>query len=145
MIQIQYPEYKFRLKAENGRQYIFDSIRKRYVVLTPEEWVRQHVIRYLTETLNYPARLFSVEKVIKVGNLKKRYDIVVYDQELKPWMLVECKEAGINISDTTLQQLLRYYQVLQCPYWMLVNGANAYCATIKGGKVSWMDTLPPFI
>jgi len=133
------------MKAENGRQYIFDPVRKKYVVLTPEEWLRQHVILYLTETLQYPSRLFSVEKEIKVGSLKKRYDIVVYDQELKPWMLIECKEANVPISDITLQQLLRYYQVLQCPYWMLVNGATAYCATIKGGNVSWLDALPPFI
>jgi len=144
MIQIRYPQHNFRLKTENGRQYIFDIVRKRYVVLTPEEWVRQHVILYLTETLRYPKTLFSVEKEIKIGHLKKRYDIVIYDREMKPWMLIECKEPGIPIADSTLQQLLRYYQVLQCPYWVLVNGADAYCAAIKENRVSWLDTLPPF-
>ncbi len=144
MINIQYPPHNFKIKSEAGKQYIFDALRKKYLMLTPEEWVRQHVILYLTETLQYPPRLFSVEKELKVGTLKKRYDIVVYDNAHKPWMLIECKEPNVPVTDITLQQLMRYHQVLQCPYWVLVNGNTAYCAFVKEGNVSWLDALPSF-
>jgi hypothetical protein len=144
MIHIQYPQHNFRLKSESGKQYIFDALRKKYVVLTPEEWVRQHVILYLTQKLQYPSTLFSVEKELRVGSMRKRYDIVVYDRNLKPWMLIECKEPGVPVTDSTLQQLLRYHQVLQCPYWVLVNGPTAYCAQVQKGNVSWLNALPLF-
>ncbi|HQW94117.1 MAG TPA: type I restriction enzyme HsdR N-terminal domain-containing protein, partial [Ferruginibacter sp.] len=99
MIKIEYPPYQPKIKKDpafNGRQadreFIFDEFRKRWVVLTPEEWVRQNFLQYLTQVKKYPASLIAVEKEIKTGELKNRFDIVVYDGNTKPWMMVECKE-----------------------------------------------------
>lgn len=111
-------------------------------MLTPEEWVRQNIIAYLMKVLNYPKGLISVEKEIKINTLKKRYDIVVYDYNHQPWMLIECKEPGVSIDDTTLQQLLRYHQVLQCPYWLLTNGEKNFCAALKDNKINWLPAIP---
>jgi hypothetical protein len=144
MFSITFPEHQFRYRQQDGQRFIFDFIRKKYVVLTPEEWVRQHILLYFCEVLQYPKGLISVEKEIKVNNLKKRYDIVVYDHGQQPWMLVECKESGTPIKEDTLQQLLRYHHVLQCPYWMLSNGTQHFCAAVAGAQVSWLDALPAY-
>lgn len=142
MITLTFPQHNFKLKHQEGNRYIFDFIRKKYVVLTPEEWVRQHILVYLCETMLYPKGLISVEKEIRINNLKKRYDIVVYDYDHKPWMLIECKEPQVSIKDETLQQLLRYHNTLQCPYWMLTNGDQNFCASVCNGKVEWLVKLP---
>lgn len=142
MINLQFSNYNFRFQdRENGR-YIFDIIRKKYILLTPEEWVRQNLLHYLVEQQHYPKGLISVEKEIKVGSLKKRYDIVVFDRERRPWMLIECKESGVPLTDNVLQQLMRYHQVLQCPYWLLCNGLESYCAMVNGEQVVWLSSLP---
>lgn len=142
MFSLTYPQHDFRYRQQDNSRYIFDFIRKKYVVLTPEEWVRQHILVYLCEVMLYPKGLISVEKEIKINNLKKRYDIVVYDYDYKPWMLIECKEPGVQIREDTLQQLLRYHQVLQCPYWMLTNGEKHFCASVMEQKVTWLEGLP---
>jgi hypothetical protein len=142
MFQLSFPPHDFKIRQQENGRYIFDFIRKKYVILTPEEWVRQHILIYLCEVMQYPKGLISIEKEIKINNLKKRYDIVVYDYEHKPWMLVECKEPGVAVSDVTLQQLLRYHNVLQCPYWFLTNGANHFCAEVKDNTVKWLASIP---
>ena len=142
MFAIPFAVPNFKIKQEGNNRFIFDFIRKKYVMLTPEEWVRQNILVHLCEALHYPKGLISVEKEIKVNHLKKRYDIVVYNKQQQPWMLVECKEPGTIINDTTLQQLLRYHNVLQCPYWMLTNGQQNFCAEVSGGTVSWLSSLP---
>ena len=142
MFSLVFPQHNFKFKQQENVRYIFDFIRKKYVVLTPEEWVRQHILLYLCEEMKYPKGLISVEKEIKINNLKKRYDIVVYDYEHKPWMLVECKEPETMIQDATLQQLLRYHNSLQCPFWLLTNGAQNFCAQVKEGQVTWLTALP---
>ena len=144
MIQLAFPAYDFKIKqSENGR-VIFDFVRRKYVVLTPEEWVRQNILVYLCEVMQYPKGLISVEKELKVNNLKKRYDIVVYDAAHKPWMLIECKEPDTAITDQTLRQLLAYYQVIQCPYWMLTNGRQNFCAGVLDNQVHWLTALPAY-
>jgi hypothetical protein len=142
MLSLTFPPHDFKIKQEEHGQYIFDFIRKKYVLLTPEEWVRQHILVYMCEVLAYPKGLISVEKEIKVNQMKKRYDIVVYDSGHKPWMLVECKEQGVPINDKTLQQLLQYHQYLQCPYWLLTNGNQHFCAAVRESAVSWLQVLP---
>lgn len=142
MIPIQFPEFKFRFQTEENNSYIFDFIRKKYVLLTPEEWVRQNVLHYLIHCLNYPAGLCSVEKEIKINNLKKRYDIVFFNQQRKPWMLIECKEPNVAISDQTLTQIIRYHQNLQCPFWFLTNGKRNFCAQVHPKGITWLDSLP---
>jgi hypothetical protein len=142
MFSLVFPQHNFKFRQQENVRYIFDFIRKKYVVLTPEEWVRQHILLYLCEEMKYPKGLISVEKEIKINNLKKRYDIVIYDYDHKPWMLVECKEPETLIKDATLQQLLRYHNSLQCPFWLLTNGAQNFCAQVKEGQVAWLTALP---
>lgn len=144
MIHIAFSNYEFKIKSEGGSRFIFDIIRKRYVVLNPEEWVRQNILHYLIDEMDYPKGLVAVEKEIKVNQLRKRYDVVVFDPEQKPWMLIECKEPNMPISDTTLEQLMRYHQILQCPFWMLTNGRKSYCAQVKDGKIEWLSSIPAY-
>lgn len=144
MFSLTYPESAFRYRQQDNLRYIFDPIRKKYVALTPEEWVRQHILLYFCEVMHYPKGLISVERELKLNGLRKRYDIVVYDRAHKPWMLVECKESGIAISEATLHQLLRYHQSLQCPYWMLTNGGQHFCASVSAQQVTWLAGLPPY-
>jgi hypothetical protein len=142
MISLEFPPHDFKIRQQDNLRLIFDFIRKKYVVLTPEEWVRQHILVYLCEVMKYPQGLISVEKEIKINQLRKRYDIVVYNSEHKPWMLIECKEPGTAITEETLRQLLRYHSILQCPYWVLANGNQNYCAAVTSGKVDWLPALP---
>ncbi len=144
MIQLHFPDYPFKIKEDEDHRSIFDLIRKRYVHLSPEEWVRQNLLAYLTLVLEYPKGLIAVEREIKLNGLKKRYDIVVFNHQKKPWMLVEVKEPAVHITEHTLAQLMRYHQVLQCPYWLLSNGHQTFCASVAGTSVDWLATLPPF-
>lgn len=142
MIEIQFKHYPFQIKQENDKQYILDIIRRRYVILHPEEWVRQHIIHHLVSDLNYPKGMIAVEKKIVVNRLIKRYDIVVYDRDRNPWMLIECKESKQKINNNTLRQLLNYQSVLSCPYWVLSNGNETFCALFDGKNINWLSELP---
>lgn len=126
MITIQFPAPAFRLKNENGSEWIFDPIRKKWVVLTPEEWVRQNFIQYLTSNKDYPASVIAVEKEIRLGELKKRFDILVYDRELKPWMLIECKGLEIELNQAVLDQALRYNMSVPVDYILITNGKQTF-------------------
>ncbi len=125
MIKINYPAFSFKIKVEENKEIIFDEVRKRWVKLTPEEWVRQNMIQFLLQTAKYPASLFSIEKEIKLGDLRKRCDIIVYKASL-PWMIIECKEPNVPINEVTLQQILRYHLALPVPYLCLSNGTDVY-------------------
>lgn len=125
MIRIDYPPHEFRLKNEGGRDFIFDEWRRTWVRLTPEEWVRQNFINYLVQSQHYPPSMIAVEKEIRLGELKKRFDILVYDRSHKPWLLVECKAAHVALDEKVLQQVLRYRMSVEANYLLLTNGA--YC------------------
>jgi hypothetical protein len=125
MIKIDYPSFNYKIKGEEGREFIFDEIRKRWVRLTPEEWVRQNTIQYLLQIKYYPYKLFSIEKEIKLGELKKRCDIIVY-HNAQPWMIIECKEPDVSINKQVMQQILRYHLAIPVPYLCLTNGTNVY-------------------
>ncbi len=101
MLIIEFPSPEFGVKTNDGKEYIMDVIRKKWVRLTPEEWVRQNWIQYLIKTKSYPASLLSVEKEIRLGELKKRCDVVVYKNDV-PWMIVECKQPDVALSNSTL-------------------------------------------
>lgn len=124
MINVQYPEPGFRMKMENGKQYIFDTIRKGWLLLTEEEWVRQNFVNYLITQLNYPSTVIALEKEIHLNALKKRFDILVYDEHHQPWMLVECKEPKVNLGEEVLQQVLRYNISVPVKYIVITNGAK---------------------
>ncbi len=144
MIVLQYPSYPFKIKALHGKDQIFDPFRKSWVVLTPEEWVRQNLLQYLVQNLNYPASLIAVEKEIKLGELSKRFDIVVYKNEL-PWMIIECKEAKVKLNEKTMEQILQYQQVLTAQYLFMSNGHETVGAKIESGKLQALQNFPEYL
>ena len=144
MIKIEYPPYQPKIKTEGSVEYIFDEFRKRWFILTPEEWVRQNFLQYLTKVRSYPASLIAVEKEIALGELKKRFDIVVYDRESKPWMIVECKEMNVALDQLVLDQVLRYNIPMQVPYLVITNGSYCFAFENVNGQLAELSTLPLF-
>ena len=144
MISLNYPSYPFKLKKEQGKDYLFDPFRKSWVILTPEEWVRQNILQYLVQVCKYPAALIAVEKQIQLGELRKRFDILVYKND-KPWMIIECKEANVPISDKTIAQLYQYQQVLEAEYLFASNGHETVGAQIKTGKLQALQNFPAYL
>ncbi len=119
---LNFRKYNFNIKKSKDNTLIFDIIRKKYIILTPEEWVRQHVINYLIEEIKVPKSLISVEKSISIGEVSKRFDIVSFDKYGNKKLLVECKSPDIEINEKTLKQAMNYQSVLKCPFLMLTNG-----------------------
>lgn len=144
MIVLHYPNYPFKIKALNGKDQIFDPFRKIWVVLTPEEWVRQNLLQYLVQNLHYPSILIAVEREIKLGELSKRFDIVVYKNEM-PWMIIECKEANIALNEKTIDQILQYQQVLTAQYLFISNGHETMGAKIESGKLHALQNFPEYL
>ena len=146
MIALDFTNIHLKLRHDGDKVSVFDPIRKKWLILTPEEHVRQHIIHYLTDAMHYPASLMAVEKNIKVGTRNKRYDIVVYNRDHQPWMLVECKAPEVPVSEKTLQQLLSYQGVVQCSYWLLTNGHQSFCADARDMEnISWLGSLPQYL
>lgn len=126
MQNLNFPSYSFRFKNSENKVAIFDEIRKKFVVLTPEEWVRQHVVQYLLLEKKYPKSLINVEKLVKVNGLNKRYDIVVFQPNGEIFLLIECKAPEVAISQQTFDQIARYNLKLNAQYLMVTNGLNHY-------------------
>ncbi len=123
---------------------VFCIIRKRWVLLTPEEWVRQNFLLYLTESLAYPASLIAVEKQLTLGELTKRFDAVVYDKQSNPFMIIECKEMNVPLSEKVLQQVLRYNIQLQASYLAVTNGSYAMVFKRSGNDIEQMSYFPAY-
>ena len=144
MIKIAYPPYQHKIKKELDKELIFDEIRKQWMLLTPEEWVRQNFLQYLIQVKNYPASLIAVEKEIFLGDVKKRFDVVVYDKNTKPWMLIECKEMNVPLNNAVLSQVLRYNINLRVPYIVITNGSYCYAFINTNNKLQELNELPEF-
>lgn len=146
MQALNFPSYCFRIKNNQNKRYIFDAIRKKFVPLQPEEWVRQHVLHFLVITKNYPKSLINVEKQLMINQLKKRYDIVVFNPNGTLYLLVECKAPEININQHTFDQIARYNTQLQANYLMVTNGLNHYYCEInhKQEKYQFLKEIPDF-
>jgi hypothetical protein len=144
MIKIEYPAYQPRIKEQLGKEFIFDEIRKQWMMLTPEEWVRQNFLQYLIQVKKYPSSLIAVEKEIQLGELAKRFDIVVYDQNTQPWMIIECKEMEVALNEQVLNQALRYNITLNVPYIVLTNGTHCFGFSGKKGILEELSELPNF-
>ncbi|HQV59274.1 MAG: type I restriction enzyme HsdR N-terminal domain-containing protein [Chitinophagaceae bacterium] len=142
MINISYPEPAFRIKKENGKEFIFDPLRKKWLVLTPEEWVRQNFLQYLLQVKKYPAALIAVEKEILLGELKKRFDILVYNKEYQPWMMVECKAMEIKLDEMVLEQVLRYNISVPVEFMVITNGNLVYAWQKKDDELILINELP---
>jgi predicted type IV restriction endonuclease len=130
MTSLNLPSYNYKIKEIEGKTYIFDFIRKKYLVLTPEEWVRQHFINLLVSNYQYPKSLIKLEGGLKYNSLQKRSDIVVFDREGKPLLLVECKETGVKIDKKVVEQASRYNLTLKCKYLVVTNGIQTFCFEI---------------
>ena len=126
VIKLNFPPYSFRFKSSKNKTLIFDCIRRKYVVLTPEEWVRQHTISFLINEKKYPASLITVEKQLKINTLIKRTDVMVYNSRGTPEILVECKAPSLTISQNTFDQLARYNLAANSKYLMATNGMQHY-------------------
>jgi hypothetical protein len=142
MLEIKYPEPAFRTKKENGKDLLFDPLRKKWLLLTPEEWVRQNFVQYLAQIQHYPPSLIALEKEIWLGDLKKRFDILVYSKDHKPWMIIECKAPGIKLSVDTLQQALRYNISVPVEYLVVTNGHYTYGWRKSAGQLNGITELP---
>ena len=126
MQALRFPTYQFRFKNSENKVAIFDEIRKKFIILTPEEWVRQHVVKYLLNEKKYPKSWVNVEKIIRLNTLVKRYDIVVFNPDGTIFLLVECKAPEINISQHTFDQIARYNLALKAQFLMVTNGLEHY-------------------
>ena len=146
MQDLNFPTYSFRLKNSKNNTHIFDVIRKKFVVLQPEEWVRQHCVQYLIQEKNYPISLINVEKVIVINGLKKRYDIVVFNPDGSLALVVECKAPKVKITQAAFDQIARYNLALKAPYLMVTNGLNHYFCTMNHDNESFefLETLPDY-
>jgi hypothetical protein len=123
-MQLNFPSYEFRIERKEDSLKIYDAFRRRWVVLTPEEWVRQHVLAFLVQTKNYAASLIAVERSLVFNTRRKRFDILVFDKQAKPFMLVECKAPEVALSEETLMQVCTYNTVFKVPYLFISNGLS---------------------
>jgi hypothetical protein len=144
MQQLDFPYYNFRFKNSENKVAIFDEIRKKFIILTPEEWVRQHVVHFLILEKKYPKSLINVEKSLKINGLTKRYDVVVYKNDGSILILVECKSTSIKISQTVFDQIARYNLTLNAQYLMVSNGLNHYYSKMdfENERYDFLKELP---
>ena len=146
MQPLNFPSYTFRVKNSENRTLIFDDVRKKFLLLTPEEWVRQHVVQFLIQEKKYPLSHINVEKQITLNGLKKRYDVVVFKPNGELHILVECKAPEVSISQMTFDQIAQYNFKLNATYLMVTNGlSHYYCQTdFVAEKYEFMQEIPDF-
>jgi len=124
--ELNFPKFEYRFKSTENKVSIFDVIRKKFIILQPEEWVRQHCIHYIINVKKFPLSLINVEKELIINGLKKRYDIVVYNSDGSIHLIVECKSYKVEINQNTFDQIARYNLTLDANYLMVTNGINHY-------------------
>jgi len=146
MQPLQFPSYAFRLKNRQNKPFIFDLVRKKFVSLSPEEWVRQHVVQYLIKDKKYPLSHVNVEKQILLNGLKKRYDVVIFNTDGSIHLLVECKAPEIAITQKTFDQIASYNFNLDATFLMVTNGLqHYYCQLLKNEeKYQFLREIPEF-
>jgi hypothetical protein len=146
MQQLNFPQFNFKLRNLNNRQEIFDPVRHKYVVLTPEEWVRQNLISYLTLIKGYPVSMIGVEKQLMLNKLSKRFDLVIFSRNGDPYLLVECKAPGIDISEKTFDQAARYNILLKAEYFLITNGLEHFTCRLdyENKRYVFIEEIPDF-
>ncbi|MFQ3297469.1 MAG: hypothetical protein ACI921_001458 [Polaribacter sp.] len=146
MQNLNLPNYKFKLKSNENKTLIFDILRKKYMVLTPEEWVRQHFVHFLIEDKKYPTSLIALEKQLTINNRKKRTDILVFDKEGKHDIIVECKAPHIKITQAAFDQIARYNLKLKAKYLIVTNGLDHfYCKMdFKNETYIFLKDIPEY-
>jgi hypothetical protein len=146
MQNLNFPSYNFRFKNSENKVSIFDDIRKKFIILTPEEWVRQHIVQFLLQEKKYPKSYINVEKLIKVNDLNKRYDIVVFKPNGELFLLIECKSPDVKITQETFDQIARYNLKINAQFLMVTNGLNHYFCQMDFEKETYifLEELPFF-
>ena len=134
------------MKSDGEKTYIFDVVRKKYLLLTPEEWVRQNFIHYLNKEKKYPLGLMGVEQMVKYNSLKTRADIVMYNTEGKANIIVECKAPDVKIKQDTFNQIAKYNSQLKVKYLMVTNGMNHYCCKMdyESNRITFLEEIPSY-
>ena len=140
------PIYKLKMKSEEEKTYIFDVVRKKYLLLTNEEWVRQNFIHYLNKEKKYPLGLMGVEQMVKYNSLKTRADIVMYNTEGKANIIVECKAPDVKITQETFNQIAKYNSQLKVKYLLVTNGMNHYCCKMdyESNRITFLEEIPSY-
>lgn len=146
MQKLNLPEYTFTIKNEKSKQMIFDGVRKKYVRLTPEEWVRQNFIQFLVSEMSYPAALLAVEAGVNVNNNPQRADLVVFDRRGNPAMVVEFKAPEVKITQQTFDQIARYNMRLKVKFLVVSNGLQHFCCRLdfEAGSYAFLPDIPAF-
>ena len=146
MTNLNLPKYSFRIKSKENKLYIFDRIRKKDLVLTEEEWVRQNIVSYLHKEKKYPLSLMAIEKKCVVNHMSKRTDIVMYDTAGKPYVIVECKAPNVQIDQDTFDQIARYNMSLNAPYLFVTNGLQHYYCQMDhtAKKYTFLRDIPDY-
>ncbi|MGL1885964.1 MAG: type I restriction enzyme HsdR N-terminal domain-containing protein [Reichenbachiella sp.] len=146
MEKLALPTFNFKIRESNGQQQIWDDYRKKYIVITPEEWVRQHFLRYMEEYLNYPKSLMKVEGGLEYNRMKKRPDIVAFGNSGQPLVVVECKAPEIKIDQSVFEQASVYNKIIKAKYIIATNGVNHFCCVQnhETGTSSFMDEIPAY-
>ena len=146
MIELNLPKCRLRLEQREGKPYVYDDLRRKFVCLTPEEWVRQHFVRYLIDDLGYPQPLMQNEVALRLGETVKRCDTLLYDKALRPQMILEYKAPHVTLTETVLQQIVRYNYVLRVPYLVLSNGLEHLLCRIDYEQMTYafLSEFPPY-
>ncbi|MEA1874579.1 MAG: type I restriction enzyme HsdR N-terminal domain-containing protein [Bacteroidota bacterium] len=145
MQELNLPKYKFRFEKRENQAFIFDAIRKKFILCTPEEWVRQHLIQYFIQEKRVPSGLISIEKAVHINGLSKRYDALIADKQGKPIVLIECKAPSVKISHTVFQQIAEYNLHFHVPYLFVSNGLSHYiCKIDDDNKINFLKTMPEY-
>jgi hypothetical protein len=146
MESLNLPTYLFRIKEDKGKKYIFDEIRRRFVLLTPEEWVRQHVVNFLVSVKKFPLQLISIEKGFHQNRRRQRYDLLVYNRKAEPLMIVECKAPEVEINQHVFDQAGRYNNIHKAVYMLITNGMKHYCCLINiaNKQYKFLQEIPDY-
>lgn len=146
LTELNLPTYSFRIQSQEGKKQIFDDIRKKFVALTPEEWVRQHFVRFLVGEKEYPASLMAIETGLKMNRNQFRADLLVYDRKGNPLLLVEFKAPSVKITQQTFDQITRYNMTFKVPYLIVSNGMEHFCCVVDLEKQSYqfLKEIPEF-
>jgi len=142
---LNFPNYNFRLKQVDSKVLIFDAVRKKWLICTPEEWVRQHLICWLIQEKNYPAALIAIESGLKINQLQRRSDVMIYQNNV-PFILAECKAPQVKITQEVFDQLFRYNLVIKAPYLLVTNGLTHFFAQTIQEKTTLhpIEDLPKY-
>lgn len=146
MLQLNLPSAVLKITRKENRDYVFDTLRKKYVALTPEEWVRQNFVHFLIRYKNYPVGLLANEVQISLNSTRKRCDTVLYNRNLTARMIIEYKAPSVNITQEVFNQITRYNIVLKVDYLIVTNGINHYCCKVdyRNNSYSFLRDIPEY-